>query len=50
MSGSPGIAVGRTLTFAFRGATFYEINCQHTRPYAAEVDRACDQVLRTFVG
>jgi hypothetical protein len=28
---SPGIAVGRTLTFAFRGTTFYEINCQHTR-------------------
>lgn len=45
---SPGIAVGRTLTFAFRGTTFYEINCQHTRAHAAEVERACDQVLRTF--
>jgi hypothetical protein len=37
-----------TLVLAFAGKTQYEINCQHTRAHAAQVARACAQVLRTF--
>jgi uncharacterized RDD family membrane protein YckC len=43
-----GTAVGRTLVLAFRGTTYYQFNCQHTRAHAAEVERACNQVVRTF--
>jgi Tol biopolymer transport system component/uncharacterized RDD family membrane protein YckC len=36
------------LVFAFDGTTEYFLNCQHTKAHAVEVERGCDQVLRTF--
>ena len=43
-----GAPVTSTLVFAFAGQTVYEIDCQQTRAHAAQVTRACGQVLRTF--
>jgi uncharacterized RDD family membrane protein YckC len=43
-----GAPITSTLVFAFAGQTAYEINCQQTRAHAAQVTRACGQVLRTF--
>jgi uncharacterized RDD family membrane protein YckC len=36
------------LVFVFVGTTEYEINCQHTAENADEIERGCDQILRTF--
>jgi hypothetical protein len=43
-----GTVFGSTLLFVFNGTTEYEIDCQHTRANAGEVQRACGQVMRTF--
>jgi uncharacterized RDD family membrane protein YckC len=43
-----GTPVAVTVVFAFDGTTQYEIDCQYTRAHAAQVTRACGQVLRTF--
>jgi len=61
MGGLPGLEVrtaGRSFTgtsvvvtrriYAFDGAIGYLVACQYTRERAAEVERACDQVVRTF--
>ena len=45
VEGSP---VENTVVLVFDGTTQYEVECQHTRGNAAEVQRACDQVMRTF--
>ncbi len=37
-----------TLVFAFDGTTEYFLNCQHTKAHAVEVERGCDQIVRTF--
>jgi hypothetical protein len=43
-----GTVIGNTLLVVFNGTIEYEINCQHTRAHAGEVERACGQVMRTF--
>lgn len=43
-----GARVESALTYTFDGRTEYAINCQQTPQHAAQVTRACDQVLRTF--
>jgi uncharacterized RDD family membrane protein YckC len=43
-----GARIDSTLVFAYDGRTEYFINCQHTPEHAAQVMRACDQILRTF--
>jgi len=61
MGGLPGVEVrtkGRSFTgtsvvvsrriYAFDGTILYLVLCQHTWANAAEVERACDQVVRTF--
>lgn len=60
MGGLPGFEVRGTThstngtpvvtrrTYAFDGTTEYLVACQNTQAKAAEVGRACDQVLRTF--
>ncbi len=37
-----------TIVFAFNGTTEYFVNCQYTAAKAAEVTRACDQVVGSF--
>jgi uncharacterized RDD family membrane protein YckC len=37
-----------TLVLVFDGTTMYEINCQHTTEKADEIERGCEQILRTF--
>jgi Tol biopolymer transport system component/uncharacterized RDD family membrane protein YckC len=59
MGGLPGLryrgtttvnatAVESTLVFAFDHTTEYFLNCQHTKAHAVEVERGCDQIVRTF--
>ncbi len=36
------------VVFVFDHTTQYAINCQHTRDQAAEIQRGCNQILRTF--
>ncbi len=43
-----GIAQDVTFVIAFNGTTDYWITCAHTAAKAAEVERACGQVVRTF--
>jgi uncharacterized RDD family membrane protein YckC len=43
-----GARIESTLVFAFDGKTEYFINCQHTQQHAAQVKRACGQILSTF--
>jgi len=43
-----GVAITSRLVIAFAGQTAYQIDCQQTRAHAAQVTRACGQVLRTF--
>jgi hypothetical protein len=45
---SNGIANEVTLVIAFNGTTHYFVTCAHTAAKAAEVERACGQVVRTF--
>jgi uncharacterized RDD family membrane protein YckC len=42
-----GTSFESTLVFAFDGTTEYFLNCQHTRE-KTEVERGCDQIVRTF--
>lgn len=37
-----------TVVFVFDHTTQYALTCQHTRDTAAEIQRGCDQILRTF--
>jgi Tol biopolymer transport system component/uncharacterized RDD family membrane protein YckC len=43
-----GTPIESTLVFAFDGTTEYFLNCQHTKAHAVEVERGCDQIVRTF--
>ena len=43
-----GAPSGVTLVFAFDARTEYFIFCAHTQAAAAEMERACGQVMRTF--
>jgi hypothetical protein len=38
------------LVFVFDGTTEYELNCQHTAGRADEIERGCEQILRTIQG
>jgi hypothetical protein len=40
--------VESTLVYALDHTTEYFLNCQHTRDKAAEIQRGCDQIVRTF--
>ena len=40
--------VESTVVFVFDQTTQYALNCQHTPETAAEIQRGCDQILRTF--
>ena len=55
MAGLPGLRFRVTETgsasmrvFAFNGTTEYVVECQHTPGMAAQVGRACDQVVGSF--
>lgn len=55
MAGLPGLRFRVTETgsastrvFAFNGTTEYVVDCQHTPGMAAQVGRACDQVVGSF--
>jgi hypothetical protein len=43
-----GVAIQDTVIFAFDGTTEYETRCQHTAEKAEEIERGCEQILRTF--
>jgi hypothetical protein len=43
-----GASYAGTQVFAFYGTTEYTVNCQYTAAKAAEVTRACDQVIGSF--
>ena len=43
-----GASYAGTQVFAFNGTTEYTVNCQYTAAKAAEVTRACDQVVGSF--
>jgi len=45
---SSGVAAEVTLVIVFNGTTDYWVTCTHTPAKAAEVERACSQVIRTF--
>jgi uncharacterized RDD family membrane protein YckC len=36
------------LQYIFDGTTEYYVNCQHTAEQAEEIERGCEQILRTF--
>jgi hypothetical protein len=43
-----GAAIQTTVVFAFDDTTEYAIKCQHTAEKADEIERGCEQILRTF--
>ncbi len=43
-----GAPVASTMVFAFDHTTEYFLNCQSTRARAAEIQRGCDQIVRSF--
>jgi len=43
-----GSLVESIVVVAFSGTTEYSVNCQHTAARAAEVERACNQVVGSF--
>jgi uncharacterized RDD family membrane protein YckC len=43
-----GTAVQSTMVFAFADTTEYFFNCQYTPGEAEEIQRGCDQIIRTF--
>ncbi len=43
-----GSSYTSTIVFAFNGTTEYYVNCQYTPAKAAEVKRACDQLVGSF--
>jgi hypothetical protein len=47
-AGIRGIAFQSTLVFAFTETTAYVVSCQYTPPRSAEIQRGCDQIVRTL--
>jgi hypothetical protein len=45
---SDGTPIESRLVFVFDGTTEYELNCQHTAEKTEEIERGCEQILRTF--
>jgi uncharacterized RDD family membrane protein YckC len=43
-----GTSVGLTFVFVFDGTTQYFLNCEHTAGRADEIERGCEQIVRTF--
>jgi uncharacterized RDD family membrane protein YckC len=43
-----GRDVDSTLVYAFDDLTGYQLMCQTTAEYAAEIEQGCDQIIRTF--
>jgi uncharacterized RDD family membrane protein YckC len=43
-----GTPVGFTVVFVFDGTTQYFFSCEHTAGKADEIERGCQQILRTF--
>jgi hypothetical protein len=43
-----GTSFESTLVFIFDGATEYYLNCQATAGWAEEIERGCEQIVRTF--
>lgn len=43
-----GAAIQETLVFAFDDTTEYYLNCQHTAEKTEEIERGCQQIVRTF--
>lgn len=59
MAGRPGLRlhasgiqdetpVEHMLIYVLDDTTEYELNCQHTEEKAAEIERGCEQIVRTF--
>jgi len=44
-----GTSFESTLVFIFDGTTVYDLNCQATAEWADEVERGCEQIVRTFM-
>jgi uncharacterized RDD family membrane protein YckC len=43
-----GTSLQSTLVFIFDGTTEYYLNCQRTAERAEEIERGCEQIVRTF--
>jgi uncharacterized RDD family membrane protein YckC len=43
-----GTSFESTLVFIFDDATEYYLNCQYTAEWAEEIERGCEQIVRTF--
>jgi hypothetical protein len=43
-----GTPIERTIVLIFDGTTQYTLNCQHTPEWAEEIERGCEQIVRTF--
>jgi hypothetical protein len=43
-----GTPIESRLVFVFDDTTECELNCQHTAEKADEIERGCEQIMRTF--
>jgi uncharacterized RDD family membrane protein YckC len=43
-----GTSFESTLVLIFDGTTQYTLNCSHTAEWAEEIERGCEQIVRTF--
>ena len=43
-----GTPIESTFVSVFDGTTQYTLNCQHTPEWAEEIERGCQQIVRTF--
>ena len=43
-----GTPIESTFVSVFDGTTQYTLNCQHTPEWAEEIERGCEQIVRTF--
>jgi hypothetical protein len=43
-----GTSFESTLVFIFDGTTEYYLNCQYTAEWAEDIERGCEQIVRTF--
>jgi uncharacterized RDD family membrane protein YckC len=43
-----GTSIESTFVSVFDGTTQYTLNCQHTPEWAEEIERGCEQIVRTF--
>jgi uncharacterized RDD family membrane protein YckC len=43
-----GTRIHATIVLAYHGSTQYSVTCQYSPRHAAQVQRGCDQILRTF--